>query len=266
MHPDPINLNFLIFNLELRPYSFFISLAVLAVLAGSWWFAQRQGLPQKKIFFTSLLMALSGLAGARILHAFLNLASYQKDPTRWLALDYQGFSMYGGLVLAVMMAAILARAWKFDLWKFGDSVAPFLGIGIALARVGCFLNGCCFGRETDLPWGVTFPFMSFAHKYQILNDPASLFFVDKVHPTQLYEMIAALIGALIAIIMIRKKLTPGLAIIFFALWFTAFRFIDYFLMVRPASFTAPLYFYPFFYSILLGIGGVLLIWRLKNKN
>ena len=112
-------------------------------------------------------------------------------------------------------------------------------------RTGCFLNGCCFGTVTSLPWGVTFPTGSSAWALQILSGESSLFdFAAQpkpVHPTELYEIIAAAVfGALAMWLLLRHRSSParrtpaGVPFLVFALGFTLFRLADDFLRATAA--------------------------------
>lgn len=216
------------------------------------------------IFLAILLVA--AFVGARLLHGFTNFGYYHQHPDRWLALDTQGFALFGGIIFAIITSILTARILKINLWKIGDGLAPFLGVSIALVRIGCFLNGCCFGKETNLPWGVTFPFFSPAHKYQLSHGAADIFSIHPVHPTQLYELIAALIGSGIALYCIKKKLPDGIAILAFGIWFALFRLGNYFLRVTTDTFDAPAYFYPTLYVLLIFLGLFLLTKKLRNPD
>jgi phosphatidylglycerol:prolipoprotein diacylglycerol transferase len=112
-------------------------------------------------------MGLFSFIGARIFNVFINFDSYKDNFTRIFSLNFEGFSLYGGALFAIISGLFIARYKKINLLKFADTAIPFVGIGIAIMRIGCFLNGCCFGKETNFPWGVKFPFLSPAHIEQI---------------------------------------------------------------------------------------------------
>jgi phosphatidylglycerol:prolipoprotein diacylglycerol transferase len=179
-------------------YLLFLVIALFVTVIGTVLIARKRGLPQRAVVITVSAMVVATIVGARGLHILTNASIYRQDPSRMFAFDASGFSLFGGLIAAVIVGWIGSRLLRLNVWRFGDAAAPMVGVGIAVVRIGCFLNGCCFGKETNLPWGVTFPFMSFAHKYEIAQNPSRLFEAAQVHPTQIYELIAALIGAGIA--------------------------------------------------------------------
>jgi phosphatidylglycerol:prolipoprotein diacylglycerol transferase len=208
------------------------------------------------------LVTIAAFVGARVLHGLINFGYYRLHPDRWLALDFQGFALFGGIISAVVVGIIGCTILKINFWKLGDHWIPFLGLSIALMRVGCFLNGCCFGKETNLPWGVRFPFFSPAHKYQLAHHSADLFSVQLVHPTQLYELLAALIASGIAVIILKKKYREGTAILTFIILFAAIRWINYsFFRVMPDTFDASPLLYPLLYAGTIFVSLVLLVWK-----
>lgn len=85
-----------------------------------------------------------------------------------------GLTYYGGFLLAVPAGLWYARRKGLGVLRIADLTAPFIAFGLFFGRMGCFFNGCCFGRHTDVPWAVDFP-----------GHPS-------VHPTQLYEAGGAL--------------------------------------------------------------------------
>jgi phosphatidylglycerol---prolipoprotein diacylglyceryl transferase len=264
----PTLFSFTIFSnhIDVRSYPTFMFLALTMVIAGSLWFAKKRHLSKRISVLVLTVMAVSAFIGARAFHIFLNYNEYVKHPILMFSLSANGFSLYGGILAAIISGYAFCKKLKLNVWELGDTVIPWLGFGIAILRVGCFLNGCCFGKITRLPWGVTFPLLSEAHKYQLTHNQTDIFSVQPVHPTEIYELIAALLGSLMAIYLIKRKAPDGTAFLVFALWFTAFRWFDYYLMVLPPTFDAPLYFYPVLYAILIIVGLIFLMNRFKHTE
>jgi phosphatidylglycerol:prolipoprotein diacylglycerol transferase len=104
------------------------------------------------------------------------------------------------VVTGVVVGLLAARRMGLPMWTVADALTPSLALGTSLGRVGCYLNGCCYGRPTRLPWGVSFPPDSFA---------GLEFGNARIHPSQLYFALAGLVlfGICWAL---RKRLTvPG---------------------------------------------------------
>jgi phosphatidylglycerol:prolipoprotein diacylglycerol transferase len=85
--------------------------------------------------------------------------------------------MYGGVIAAVIGGLAFIKSQGYPVWKVADVVAPSIALGEAITRIGCFMNGCCFGSPTRLPWGIVFPDDSFS---------AAVFGRVPIHPSQLY--------------------------------------------------------------------------------
>lgn len=210
--------------------------------------ATMRGLSLPKVAISLLLMAIATPVGARLWHASINLDLYAREPERLLSLDFGGFSMYGGLILAAVVGLTSSRFLALDVVRLADSVAPAIGLGLATMRTGCFMAGCCFGEETDLPWGVVFPSGSNAHLYQIAG--SFLLFAREplaVHPTQLIELTGGLLSAMVAGWLLYRKTVDGTAFLVTAILFSSFRWANYYLRALPSTLTVPEWFYPAVY-------------------
>jgi len=249
-------------------YSTFYALAwLLAPLVGAW-VAARRGLPGRRVAALYYLALLAGIVGARVFDLGVAWRFYTDDPSRIWGLSFQGFSLYGGLLVATLTGIALARLWNLPVWRLADSAVPGLALGVVLMRTGCFLRGCCFGIESDLPWAVRFPMGSPAWAQQLLSGKTGIMgfggAVLPVHPTQLYEMAGALLAAGVALLVMRRTRRDGPAFLTFAIGFTLVRLANGFLRARQITITAPTWFYPAFYLLLLGILTVLLVVRLRS--
>jgi phosphatidylglycerol:prolipoprotein diacylglycerol transferase len=98
-----------------------------------------------------------------------------------------GLAYYGGFVFASVFGLYYARKHRLGMWRMADLAAPWIALGLALTRIGCFLNGCCFGKVSHVPWAVTFP-----HGGSVAEAQAKMGLIQPdgqplpVHPTQLY--------------------------------------------------------------------------------
>jgi phosphatidylglycerol:prolipoprotein diacylglycerol transferase len=252
----------------LGSYGVFYALAwVAAPLLGAW-VAARRGLPGRRSLALYAIALACGIAGARVLDLFVAGDFYAEDPSRVLGLTFQGFSLYGGLLLATITAIALARAWRLPVWRLADSSVPALVLGVVLMRTGCFLRGCCFGVGTELPWGVVFPMGSPAWQLQVAHGTSGILgfvgIVQPVHPTQLYEMAAAILLGAVALWLMRRRAPDGAPFLAFALGFTLFRLGNGFLRARQDVITAPTWFYPVLYVVLAAVLTVLLALRVRT--
>jgi phosphatidylglycerol---prolipoprotein diacylglyceryl transferase len=121
----------------------------------------------------SFYLLLGGLIGARLVYVLLHLEEYLARPIGIVLLREGGLAWHGALLGGFVSFWLFALKRKIDLLELLDLCAPGIMLGLAVGRIGCFLNGCCLGNETDLPWGVVF------------HDAG--YFTPR-HPTQLYEL------------------------------------------------------------------------------
>jgi phosphatidylglycerol:prolipoprotein diacylglycerol transferase len=196
MHPELFQLG----PLHLR--SFGASMAV-AFLVGTWLGmreARRRGLDEDRFVNVILVTLVAAVLGARGLYVIEHLAEFRSQWGSVFALWQGGLTLYGGIVAGTFAGLTVARRFGLPRWLVADALAPSLALGILFGRVGCFLNGCCYGHPTTVPWGVKFPHDSFAY----------LEFGDTpVHPSQLYN---AAIGLLLFAVLWgvrRRERTPG---------------------------------------------------------
>lgn len=117
-----------------------------------------------------------------------------------------GMAFYGGFIFAAAFGLRFARKHGMDMWKTADLTAPWIAFGLALTRMGCFLNGCCFGKQSDAAWAVTFPYGSIVHRHQIdaglvtrLQDALP------VHPAQLYLATLNLLTFFLLYFVVRER-------------------------------------------------------------
>jgi phosphatidylglycerol:prolipoprotein diacylglycerol transferase len=243
-----------------------IALVVLGTVA-----AHRLGLPWRRVLTLFVVSLIVGIVGARAMHVLVALPGYVEDPASIWALDFTGFSLYGGLLAAGLTGLLLARRWRIPIWRLADAAVPGIVAGIVLMRCGCLLNGCCFGKTTDVPWGVSFPVGSQAWTHQIASGESVLGglvggTVLPVHPTQLYEFAAALVLAAIAWTLLRGRRPDGAAFLAFAVGFTAFRAANWFLRVRQPEGATPDWFFPAFYLFIAAAFGIALVMRLRARR
>lgn len=117
-----------------------------------------------------------------------------------------GLAYYGGFIFASAFGLWYARRHRMGMWKVADLYAPWIAFGLALTRVGCFLNGCCHGQPTTLPWGVRFPIGGAAYRQQVEDgliapeaEPLP------VHPAQLYLAGLNLVVFLVLHFIVRRR-------------------------------------------------------------
>src|SRR5262245_30939694 len=142
--------------------------------------AKAQGLDHNRVLDLGIYIIISALLGAKLLLLITDFQTFRADPRELLTLARSGGVFYGGLILAVTVALWYIRRVGLPLWTTCDMFAPGIALGHVIGRFGCLFAGCCYGRETSVPWAITFhdPFAA-ANVGTPLDRP--------LHPTQLYE-------------------------------------------------------------------------------
>jgi len=154
----------------LYSYGLMVALGFMVGLSLALRRAREVNLPPAQIQAFTLLALLAGLIGARATYVALHWDFFRGDLLEILRLDHGGLVYYGGFGLSFLVVLWTIRKNRFPVWKTVDLLIPPLVIAHALGRIGWFLNGCCYGKPSDVPWAVVFPQESIAR-----------------HPTQLYE-------------------------------------------------------------------------------
>lgn len=166
--------------------------AALAVAEG-YRGARREGFATRPTLYALLLFVLTIVVGAK-LQFLLEHAVFPADeplPTgadNWLGLLRFGFRLPGGILLMVILLPVICRALKIDAWRFADAFVPSVGVAVIFTRLGCFLQGCCFGVRTDGPLGLSFPSGSRVYEQQMLHQDIAWPAAESlpVYPLQLY--------------------------------------------------------------------------------
>src|SRR5262249_8498515 len=118
------------------------------------------------------------------------------------------------VVAGTLGGLVTARRLGLPMWIAADALTPSVALGTMFGRVGCFLNGCCYGRPTTLPWGVTFPPDSYA---------GAEFGNARLHPSPLYAAAAGLFLFLVLWSLRARVRTPGFLFWIFILLFAVLR-------------------------------------------
>ena len=177
-------------NLKIHAYGVMIFLACGGALWITAWRVKRLGLRVNAVYELATWLFLGGVVGARALFVIRYPGSIHGPLD--LIQSWQGGNVFYGCIMGGL-AGSLIYWWRhpFPFWPMADAVAPALAVGVTLGRLGCFLNGCCYGAVCDHAWAVRFPAESHAWIAQVeagLLPPAAAWSLP-VHPTQLYAAV-----------------------------------------------------------------------------
>jgi phosphatidylglycerol:prolipoprotein diacylglycerol transferase len=159
----------------------------IAFLVGTWLAlkeARRLALDEDHVVTVILVVLVASVLGARALYVMEHIAEFRRQWGSVIAIWQGGLTLYGGVVAGTAAGLIAARRLRLPMWTVADALTPSFALGTVFGRIGCFLNGCCYGKPTHLPWGVVFPPDSFA---------GLEFGTTPVHPSQLYFSFSGLV-------------------------------------------------------------------------
>lgn len=251
-------------------YGTFLVIAALAALGLFVRGAVGVGMAPREAAALFACALVAGLAGARILDVALNIPRFAEDPEAALLLEPRSFALYGGLTGALAVGVGWLRARGRRVAPLADASVPAVAVGIALLRVGCFLNGCCTGIATDLPTAVEFPTRQTGFAKDLVTGAIPLFGKvtanSPVHPTQLYELAAALLLALGATIAARRGGPAGTRALLFAAGFLVFRAADQSLRAEGAGATLDTATLVGSYAAAAVVAAVVLAWALARER
>ncbi len=228
MHP-------IAFQLGSFPVHWYGVMIALAFLAGLWTAtgrARRENISGERISDITLWLMAGGILGARIVY----VATYWKEEfadqpfSEIFMIQHGGLVYYGGLIGAALAGSIYIRWKKMPLWKTADVFAPSIALGNVFGRIGCLLNGCCFGQVCAAPWAISFPNGSYAWQqhYQqgrVGEHDLSL----PVHPTQIYDALLNLVVYIFLAWLFRHKKFDGQVFPTYLLCYAVTRsFVEYF--------------------------------------
>lgn len=228
----------------LTVYSYGVMLAVgfiVATLVARYRFKLQYKNPDIILDFV-LAAVVGGIVGARLFYVIGNWSEFRGHLGKIFSINMSGLVFYGGLVLGLALVVAVGFWKKVKFWSIMDLAGLCLPLGLAFGRVGCFLNGCCYGKPTTLPWGITFPTVA----------P-----LVARHPTQLYELVLDL-GLFVFLWWKRDSFSrDGTAFWLFALGYGSIRFFMEFLRDHTAA-HAGLAFQMMSLALILAAVGVLL--------
>jgi phosphatidylglycerol:prolipoprotein diacylglycerol transferase len=232
-------------------YGVLVALAFLAALAVIGRLARRAGLNYDAVLNLAIYCALAAIVGAKIMMFLIDIPFYAHNPSEIFSLSslQAGGVFYGGLIGALIAAAIYMRRKHLPPLITADVFAPGIALGHGIGRLGCFAAGCCWGVPTKLPWGVTF---TNPVAKSLVGVPLGI----ALHPTQLYESAAEFLIFGILYWRIRKPHAPGAIISLYLMLYSTVRFLVEFVRYheQPNPFGGPLNTSQWISLALLGLG------------
>ena len=260
MHPIFINLG----GLEIHWYGVCIAIAFVLFLLTLRYLARGTGRDMNTISNMMVILVISAAIGARGAYVIEHWSLYADNPMDIFRLDEGGIMFYGGFLCVILALCLFAKYHKERTLDFLDWVVTPLPLAHAIGRVGCFLEGCCFGAQcpADSPWAVVYPKGSHAWYAQVgdgligRTDAALPLF-----PSQLFEAAGNLIIFAILMVTWRRRKFEGQQ---GALYFVLYAILRYVIETLRSDQRAQVGMFTISQAISLGIFAVgvgVLVWR-----
>ncbi|MCL5074556.1 MAG: prolipoprotein diacylglyceryl transferase [Chloroflexi bacterium] len=215
MYPELLHLG----GLTIRSYTLMIEIGLIVGLLVAYKEARRLGFTAEQFIDLAIWVVVAAVVGTRLYYVAINWPEFEHD---WWGIirTWEGGLVFHGALLGGLLAAIIyVHTHRLPFWPVADFAAPGLILGQAIGRIGCFLNGCCYGVATTLPWGVTFPWNA----------------GERLQPTQLYES-AANFGIFAILWGLRKnKPWDGFLFVSYLILYSSVRFTLEFVRGDPAQ-------------------------------
>jgi phosphatidylglycerol:prolipoprotein diacylglycerol transferase len=233
-------------------------LVALGFLAGLWTASRRarlSGIAPEQIFDLGPWLILGGILGGRVLYVI----SYWREEfagnlREIFMVQHGGLVFYGGLIGATICGVSYLQLKKLPLWKIADIVAPSIALGYVFGRIGCLMNGCCYGRECELPWAIHFPAGHATHGLP-------------VHPTEIYDSLLNLGLYSFLAWLFRRKTFDGQIFAAYLISYAVLRsFVEYFRGDYPVHYLWGVATPAQLVSIAIVIGGLLLFVLLPRQQ
>jgi phosphatidylglycerol:prolipoprotein diacylglycerol transferase len=248
-------------------------LLVIGFLVGLWTSSRRgvrDGLRPDDVFDSGTWLIIGTIVGARALHVTTYWEEGFAGKPWWevFMIHRGGLVFYGGLIGASAAGILYTRWKKVPLWKLADALAPGIALGYVIGRIGCLMNGCCFGRVCDLPWAIQYPHDAAASLRHVADGliakgSPSL----HVHPSQIYDSLLSL-GLYVGLAWwYRRKKFDGQV---FALYLIGYAITRSIVETFRGDYTAQHLYGGLTPAHLISIGifsaGVALFWILRRKR
>ena len=196
MHPTILKIG----SFQIHSYGLLLAVAFLVSIQLFVSRGRRRGISEDALHTVALVLLVLAIVGGRGLFVLTHWSDYARDPVGIFRLWEGGLMLYGGYVLAIAGGIYYVRRAKLPLWGVADAAAPAMALGIGIGRLGCFLNGCCFGLPTHSGWGVHFPEGSYS---------TYVFPGEALHPAQLYLAASGILLFLVLLALDRKPRFAG---------------------------------------------------------
>jgi phosphatidylglycerol---prolipoprotein diacylglyceryl transferase len=196
--------------LTLYTYGLCLAIGFIAGMTATWFEAKRRGVNPDRIFDMAILAIIAAIVGSRLLYVIVFWEKeFKSNPISVLYIQEGGLVFIGGFIAVIATLSIYLRYNRIPYWWGADMIIPACSIGHVFGRIGCFFNGCCYGRVTTGWYGIVFPNLS--------QNVAR-------HPSMLYEAGFELALFIFLVKMNRQAKTEGMTFVSYLVYYSLWRF------------------------------------------
>lgn len=245
---------FKVFGINVYGYGTMIAIGICAALIVLSYKAKGQGYNEDNISNMAIVSIIAGILGGKILYIITEIKDIINDASIIKDIG-SGFVIYGAILGGALGIFFYSKKKHWNVLQIFDITAPGVALAQGFGRIGCFLAGCCYGKETTLPIGVEFKNSFFA--------PAGVL----RHPTQLYSSAFDFLLAFFLLWYSRKKRKDGKTFSLYIIFYSIGRFLIEFLRDDPRG-NIGIFSTSQFISIFTLIFGIIIynIYMFKNKD
>ena len=233
-------------------YGFMIAMGVLA----AWFVAEQRArklkLACEHIFYLVVWCTIGGFTSAKILFWITNWREFLQNPRQIIGSD--GFVVYGGIIGGILAGCLYCYIKKTDFWKYFDLVMPSVALAQGFGRIGCLLAGCCYGRETNSIFSITFQNSDFAPNHVALI------------PTQIYSSVLDFLHFGILLYIARHKKKDGQVAACYLIFYSIGRFVIEFFRGDIERGSVGVLSTSQFISIFTTVAGIILLLTVVKKQ
>ncbi len=212
---------FQIFGWPVHSYGLMLAIAFLVGIIGLGRVApKRLGVQFDHIVDLAMWILIGAVVGSRVAYVITEYQLYLRAPWEVFNLASGGLAFHGGLIGGFLAGFWFLKRKKIYPWTLADQIAPFIALGYAIVRIGCLLNGCCYGKPTTVAWALRCAAADFTLR----------------HPTQLYSMVGSLILFFILWRLRNHRQFPGFLFLLYVGLYSILRFIVEIFRVGPMVF------------------------------
>ncbi|MBN1673849.1 MAG: prolipoprotein diacylglyceryl transferase [Kiritimatiellae bacterium] len=251
MHP----VCFTLFGKAIHWYGIMAALGFLAAVVHWTVLGRHERLPPAFGTDLGVWLLLAGLIGSRLAFVAAEFEAFRDKPWTVFRIDQGGVVFYGGFLGGCLGAFIFSRIRHYRLWPVADFAITAIPLAHAFGRVGCFLNGCCYGSPYDGWLAVRYPDRWAPEPLRVAGQARSM----PVHPVQLYESAFNVLLWLALLHAYRRRRKDGSIFGLYLVAYPIWRFAIEFLRGDPRVRVLGLSVYQWGSMLLLLIGAVLLL-------